>query len=110
MLWGPWEHRFNEDPDITVETAAGAFAATTPVVTGYFHGVRVSPATASTVYSVSVEDADGFVIYKRVAIVGSFSEVVAPMIARGVLTGRIANATNNEAFTFKLLLSGGGLR
>lgn len=89
-----------------IATSGGAYSANTRKEYGRIMGVRVRPLTATTIYDVSILDKDSFVIYQRQGIKGAFSEDLAGCPIVGILTCAIANATANEAFTYKLLVEG----
>ncbi len=106
----PYEIRLNEDPLLTVATTgSGDFTALLPKVSGYFLGVRMEPLTPTTIYHVSILDQDLFEIFKRRSVAGPLVAHVDPEVLKGSPTITISGATVNEAFTIKMLVSGGGV-
>lgn len=99
-----YELRLNDAA--TVVTAAGSWSGNTERVQGGIAGIRVRPATASTVYDVTIVEYDGFTVYRKTGYKGELVEDLnTPIPVRGILTVRLQNATANEAFTVKLMVA-----
>lgn len=99
----PTEERLGSGGVVTV--AGAAWSGNTRRINGRLVGVRIRPATASTIYSLRIVDKDDFEIYARKGLKGEHVEDLWPgAVVRGICTAYIEQATANEAFTFLLYL------
>ena len=86
----------------TVATTSGAWSGNTPAMYYQIDEIFVSSATSDTTFDVSITGPDS---ETKFSTTGETGEYVAQLCipARGVQTISIANASEDEAFTVKLL-------
>ena len=89
---------------LTGTTASGALSVNTKeAMMGVCREIIVTPATLSTVYNLSITDANSQRIFYSASITGIFAEEVAFPI-RGILTVALSSATRDEAFKISVVI------
>ena len=90
--------------NMTGTTSSGAISVNTvAALMGIAREIIISPATSTTIYSLTITNDNSLDIFKSTSITGDFIEEVALPI-RGVNTVAISSATNDELFTMALVL------
>ena len=83
-------------------TSSGALSVSTSNFRGVeCHMIYVAPATASTIYNISITDEDNLIVFEELDVEGSLKRSVEiPM--RGAYTVAIAVSSVDELFTMAL--------
>ena len=71
---------------------------------GLVRQIVVDPATDSTTFDFAILNPQSIIIFERISETGTFSEMLTGLPMIGIYTLRIQSATNDEAFTFDLMM------
>ncbi len=89
-----------------VVPSGGAWSGNTLLWRGYIVGIRCRPATATTMYNLTISDRDGYKLYEAKGLKGEESDHEFRLPVAGVCTVAIAAATVDEAFDLKIMVEG----
>ena len=91
-----------EQLTITASSGSGT-VNTNQFIMGLMKQILVSPATASTIYDITVTSPEGLIISQTTSQTGDFADEM-DIPVRGMHTVQIDNATVDELFTINLVI------